>query len=42
MKRALEELPAPVLTYCCSGARSKKLVEMAGALAPHGTYMIGG
>ncbi len=36
MKRALAELPAPVLAYCRSGARSKKLAEMAGALAPKG------
>src|SRR3546814_20046002 len=34
MKRALEELPAPVLAYCRSGARSRKLAEMAGACAP--------
>ncbi|WP_336975305.1 TIGR01244 family sulfur transferase [Sphingobium aromaticiconvertens] len=36
MKRALDELPGPVLAYCRSGARSKTLAEMAGALAPHG------
>lgn len=36
MKRALDELPGPVLAYCRSGARSKKLAEMAGALAPQG------
>ncbi|MFA7440992.1 MAG: TIGR01244 family sulfur transferase [Sphingomonadaceae bacterium] len=34
MKRALERLPAPVLAYCRSGARSRKLAEMAGALEP--------
>src|SRR3546814_14523527 len=34
MKRALDELPGPVLAYCRSGARSKTLAEMAGALAP--------
>src|SRR3546814_19955027 len=34
MKRALEELPAPVLAYCRSGARSRKLAGMAGASAP--------
>lgn len=34
MKRALDDLPAPVLAYCRSGARSAKLAEMAGALAP--------
>ncbi len=33
MKRALDELPGPVLAYCRSGARSRKLAEMAGALA---------
>src|SRR3546814_8961548 len=36
MKRALDELPGPVLAYCRSGARSKTLAEMAGAMAPHG------
>lgn len=35
MKRALDELPGPVLAYCRSGARSRKLAEMAGALSPH-------
>jgi sulfide:quinone oxidoreductase len=37
MKRALQDLPAPVLAYCRSGARSKKLAEMAGALVPEGS-----
>lgn len=37
MKRALDELPGPVLAYCRSGARSRKLAEMAGALDPRGT-----
>jgi sulfide:quinone oxidoreductase len=32
MARALASLPAPVLAYCRSGARSTKLVEMAGAM----------
>ncbi len=36
MKRALADLPAPALAYCRSGARSKKLAEMAGALTPQG------
>ncbi|MFV0280787.1 MAG: TIGR01244 family sulfur transferase [Rhodoblastus sp.] len=31
MARALAELPAPVLAYCRSGARSTKLFEMASA-----------
>ncbi len=33
MKRAINALPAPVLAYCRSGARSTRLAEMAGALA---------
>lgn len=36
MKRALDELPAPVLAYCRSGARSRMVAELAGALAPRG------
>jgi sulfide:quinone oxidoreductase len=36
MKRALAELPAPVLAYCRSGARSQRLAEMAGALETEG------
>lgn len=31
MASALSRLPAPVLAYCRSGARSAKLIEMAGA-----------
>lgn len=34
MARALAQLPRPVLAYCRSGARSAKLVEMAGASHP--------
>ncbi len=30
MAKALDRLPAPVLAYCRSGARSEKLAEMAG------------
>lgn len=36
MAKALAALPAPVLAYCRSGARSTKLAELAGALAPAG------
>lgn len=36
MKGALDKLPGPVLAYCRSGARSKKLAEMAGALVAQG------
>lgn len=32
MANALDHLPAPVLAYCRSGARSAKLAEMAGAI----------
>lgn len=32
MANALTRLPGPVLAYCRSGARSTKLVEMAGAI----------
>jgi sulfide:quinone oxidoreductase len=34
MAAALSRLPAPVVAYCRSGARSAKLAEMAGAVAP--------
>lgn len=32
--KALAQMPAPILAYCRSGARSKKLWEMAVAIAP--------
>lgn len=32
MARALESLPSAVLAYCRSGARSTRLIEMAGAM----------
>lgn len=35
MASALDHLPAPVLAYCRSGARSAKLAEMAGAMDGH-------
>lgn len=34
MAKVIGDLPAPVLAYCRSGARSTKLLEMAGALKP--------
>ena len=34
MAKALARLPGPVLAYCRSGARSTRLVEMAGAIQP--------
>lgn len=44
MKRALDDLPGPVLAFCRSGARSQKLAAMAGALsaqgADHGSFDI--
>jgi sulfide:quinone oxidoreductase len=36
MARALAELPAPVLAYCRSGARSEQLAAMAAALGKDG------
>ncbi|WP_439569647.1 TIGR01244 family sulfur transferase [Sphingopyxis sp.] len=48
MARALADLPAPVLAYCRSGARSEQLAEMAaargadGAVARYDIVVIGG
>lgn len=38
MAQALKEMPAPVLAFCRSGARSTKLAEMGGALAAPGRH----